>query len=323
MGWTGVLGNIAVYARLLRRTKSAWRRSPPDAVVLIDCPGFNLRIARMAHSLGIPVYYYVCPQVWAWGSGRLLLMRRILRMAFPVLPFEEALYRSFGIRVVYPGHPLREVVPSRFPARRTSLKRMGFDPARPLVVMLPGSRDEEISRHLSVFLRAAVRLGLAGKAPQFAVVAAPGKAGRLRSMVAGAGVKVRVMEDPSYKLRACADLAWTASGTSTLELGLMGIPQILVYRGGWINWLVARIVIRVRHVGLVNLILGRSAVTEIIQWELREGVLHDISRAMLRDKRAASDAAKTAAELDRRLSRKKASREVAASILSDLRGGRG
>lgn len=324
VGWTGVAGHLGMFLRLLRRMRSRWRARPPAAVVLIDYPGFNLRLGAIARRLGIPAYYYVCPQVWAWAPGRLLLMRRILRRAFLILPFEQPLYRACGVRADYVGHPILEILPGRIEPRGPALRRAGLDGRRPLVALLPGSRGEEVRRHLPVFLAAARAVAARRRDVQWAAVAAPGLAGAVRSL-AGAGSLVRVVSDPGYAVRAAAGLAWTASGTSTLELGLLGVPQIVTYRGNWLNWMIARRLVRVPYVSLVNLILGRRAVPEYLQGAMRPDALAAETFRALRTGAAAARSRDIRRELERLLSpgRESASETVARAIIEDVRGSAG
>ena len=292
-------------------------------MVLIDYPGFNLRLGTIAHRLGVPVFYYACPQVWAWAAGRLLLMRRILRRAFLILPFEQPLYRACGVRAGFVGHPILEVLPRRIESRRAALRRAGLDPRRPLLAMLPGSRGEEVRRHLPVFLDAVGRVAARRKDLQCAIVAAPGLEPRIRA-AAAAAPRVKVVRDPRYAIRAAAAMAWTASGTSTLELGLLGIPQVVTYRGNWLNWTIARRLVKVPYVSLVNLILGRRAIAEYLQGAMRPEALVSETRRVLGSGAAAARARREARELKGMLApgREPPSAAVARTILDDLRGRR-
>jgi len=317
MGLTGALRQASRMFRLLRQLKAEWRRLPPRALVLIDYPGFNLNLGTMASALGIPVYYFVCPQVWAWGSGRLLTMRRILRRAFPVLPFEEPLHQAFGIPSVFLGHPILDVIPRRFPPRREVMRRAGLDPARPLAILLPGSRNMELERLLPPMLAAARAIARRRPDMQWAAIPAPGREDWLGARLAAAAPPVKVVPDPGYGLRSAANMAWTASGTSTLELGLLGVPQVAVYRWNRLNWEIAKRVVRIPSVVLVNLILGRRAVGELLQGDATAGNLAREARRLLRPSAAARCRA-CAVELRERLGAPGAADRVARELLRDL-----
>jgi lipid-A-disaccharide synthase len=321
MGWTGAARHLFRFWSLLRRTRADWVRRRPDALVLIDYPGFNLRLARIAARLGIPTYYFVCPQVWAWGANRLLLMRRVLRRTFPVLPFEEPLHQAFGIASSFLGHPILDALPRRPAAAAAARRTTGVAAGRPHAVLLPGSRPSEVDRILPVLLGAAARA--ARRAPRLAwvVVAAPGVAERVRAAVAlragdGETPAVAVAEDPAFALRATAAFAWTASGTASLELGLLGVPQAVVYRGAPLNWWIARRLVRVPHVSLVNLVLGRRAVPELLQGAATAEAVAATAPRLARGRAAAR---RIAAELRARLGRPGAASRVARAILADVR----
>lgn len=316
MALTGIFRHLSMFLSLLGGLKRKWKTRPPSAVVCIDFPGFNLRVARIAHRLGIPVYYYACPQVWAWGANRLLLIRRLVKRAFLILPFEQALYRSFGIDGRFVGHPLTESLPRKFPPRSAVLRKAGFDPRRPLCVILPGSRRGELEHHVPVLAGAMerVRTHPALRKAQWAVIAAPRMPNELFAPLVNAGAAL--VSDPGFHLRAHATLAWVSSGTATLELGLLGIPQAVIYRGGFLNYLAVRAVIKVKWVSLVNLILGREEVPELMQYSATPENLAEATRRVLLGRGAR--AKRVAVELRRAIGNLRPTREVAGTILGDL-----
>ena len=318
VGWTGVLRHLGRFARLLRATRRRWLARPPAAVVLVDYPGFNLRLATIARQLGIPAYYFSCPQVWAWGANRLLRMRRDLRIAYPILPFEVPLHQAFGIRSEFLGHPLLDLVPTRPPAAAPALRRAGLDPHRPFAALLPGSRAEELTRHLPVMLAAARRVSARHPRLQWVVIAAPGARARLEFACAADQVPgCRVVEDPGFAIRGHARFAWVASGTATLELGLLGIPQTVLYRSHWLNWAIARRVVKVPYIGLVNLVLGRGAIPELLQSAVTAKALAVTGGRMLRSA-AMGGARRNAADLRARLGTPGSFNRVAHAVLADL-----
>ncbi len=317
IGWTGAAGRIPAVIRLLRRLKRRWTRRPARALLLIDNPGFNLRLARVAVKCGVPVYYYVCPQVWAWGAQRLIVMRRLVKQAFAVLPFEEPLYQAFGIRARFVGHPLLELIPRL--RRVVNARRY----RAPRILMLPGSRRDEIARHLPVFVQGARVLSGAELPPVFTVAVTPETEGQVRSILASAAdLTITATVSPGYAMRARADLAWTASGTATLEMGLLGVPQIVVYRMNWLNWLIVRMISQVPFASLVNLLAGRRAVPELLQSDLKVRSLVDLSRKLLRPS-ARRAARLLGRDLERILSGPGASRTVAGELAAKAGGGAG
>jgi lipid-A-disaccharide synthase len=321
MGGTGLIRHLHLYWSLLKKTARTWRTRPPSAVVLIDFPGFNFRVGKLAHRLGIPVYYYVCPQVWAWAPNRLLALRAIVRRSFPVLPFEEPLHQAFGIRALFPGHPLLEVLPAKAPDRVRSLGTAGLDPGRPVAALLPGSREDEIGRILPIQLEAARRIAVRHPALQWAVIAAPGAEPHLAPHLTrgvAAGLPVRMVRDPGHGVRAHARFAWTASGTSSLELGLLGVPQAVMYRTSAFNWAIGSRMLQIPWVSLVNLLFDRGVVAEFLQGALTPDALVRATGPFVRGEGARVAARHRAAALRRMLAGTGATRTVAATILEDV-----
>jgi lipid-A-disaccharide synthase len=261
-----VVGVIEVAEKLprlvsaLRRLRvEAWRRHP-DAAVVIDFPDFHSFLARRLHRDGVPIVYYVSPQVWAWRSGRAKVIARMARRIITLFPFEAEIYRRLGADAVCAGHPLVDDV-------REGLARPSPLPpkTRRRLVLLPGSRSGELRRHWTPMLAAAQdlarRLDL-----EIVAVRAPGLAPEL---FAGAAERnVRVVTENRHALLATADLAIVASGTATLETALCGAPMIVVYRMSRSSWLIAKAMVRVRWVSLVNLVAEEEVVPELLQGNL-------------------------------------------------------
>lgn len=323
MGWSGAVRHLFWFGRLMRGTRRRWRLHPPAAVVLIDYPGLNLRFAKAAKAAGIPSYYWVCPQVWAWGENRLLVMRAFIRRCFPALPFEEPFHQAYGVASSFLGHPLLEVLPSRFPARSVALRRAGLDPNRPVACLLPGSRPSEIMRLLPDLLAIAARVERRRPDVQWTLIAAPGMKQMIRSALNDDGTTgtIAVLEDPQYAIRHHAAVALIASGTASLELGLLGVPHAVVYRGPWLDYQIVRWLVRTPAASLVNLVLKRRVVLEWVQHMIRPAEIGRHALTLLRPA-ARSSARAVAAELRRALGPVGATHRVAAAILADLKGAR-
>jgi lipid-A-disaccharide synthase len=252
---------LGVYRRLVRRM----REDPPDLCILIDFPEFNLRIARAAKRAGVPVLYYIGPQVWAWRRGRARTIgRRVDRLAV-VFPFEPALYRGHDCTVEFVGHPLLDRVAA--PRSRDATRTMhGLATDRPLVLLLPGSRRSEVERILPPML-AAVRELAADAGRHFVLALAPTVSrDEVEALVRDAGVPVPVVAGDTYGLMAAADVALVASGTATLECALLECPMVIVYRVARLTYGVARMLVRgVQHIGMPNIVGGREIVPELLQ----------------------------------------------------------
>jgi lipid-A-disaccharide synthase len=268
-----VVGLVEVL-RHLRRLRSIFRRvleevdrERPALAVLVDYAGFNLRLARALHPRGVPVVYYVSPQLWAWRRGRMRAVQRYVSHMIVIFPFEEPYYREAGVRATFVGHPLVELVK---PAadRAGFLKAQGLDPARPVLALLPGSRRQEIAYNLPP-IAGALRL-LRERQPglQAALAAAPGVDGALfDAPLEGLGV-VRVAGQ-THALMSAATAGVVASGTATVEAALLDLPAVVVYRLSPLSYALGRPFVHVPHYAMANLIAGRRVYAELIQGGFR------------------------------------------------------
>ena len=267
-----------VYRQLVRRLRET---PPPDLCILIDFPEFNLRLARAAKRAGVPVLYYIGPQVWAWRRGRVrTIARRVDRLAV-VFPFEPALYSGHECAVEFVGHPLLDRVAAGRPRAATRAAH-GFADDRPLVLLLPGSRRSEIERILPAMLDA-VRMLAADASRQFVLGLAPTVSrDAVEALVAASGVPVPVVAGQTYDLMAAADLAIVASGTATLECALLECPMVVVYRMAPLTYAIARMLVRgVQHIAMPNIVAGREIVPELIQHEADAPHMAATARAIL------------------------------------------
>ncbi|MBI3329141.1 MAG: lipid-A-disaccharide synthase [Nitrospinae bacterium] len=250
-----------LYRMLLTRVE----REPVDAVVLIDFPGFNLKLAHAFTQRGIPVLYYIAPQIWAWRAGRMHKIRQRVRKLFVILPFEEALYRKAGIEAEFVGHPLLDVVRSTL-SKPEACSRFGLDPHAPIVGLLPGSRRSEIQYLLRPMLEAARRIRSHLETAQFVLPLAETLDPRaVQGVLAAAPVPVRLVQHHTYDVMRMADVLLVASGTATLEAALLGTPMVIVYKGHVLTYLLARAVLRIPWIGLPNIVAGRPLVPELHQ----------------------------------------------------------
>ncbi len=257
----GSLRNLWECYRLLRRVL---REEKPDLLILIDFPEFNLRLARLAKELLIPVLYYISPQVWAWRQRRIQKIARWVDRMAVVFPFEVPLYERERVRVSFVGHPLLDVVhPTQ--SRETTLMRYGLEPSRRTIALLPGSRRREVAYHLPVMLEAAESLSRQMELQFILIRASTVERRELEGRLAQTPVKVSVADGDTYNALNSCDLAWAASGTATLETALMLKPMIIVYRLAWLTYGLARFMVRVNHIGMVNIIAGETVVPELIQ----------------------------------------------------------
>jgi lipid-A-disaccharide synthase len=259
VGFVEALAKIPAHYRLLGRVRQAFRAKRYDLVILVDYPGYHLRAAAAAAQAGIPVLYYIAPQMWAWGAGRVRKLASVRRLAV-ILPFEEEFFRERGIPATFVGHPLKDrpPPPERAAARRALGGVGGLDPARPVLGLFPGSRAQEVARHWDVFRAAAVRVVAARPDVQTIVAGAPGA-----SYPEPGGIRVHT-GDPLLVF-AAADAGICKSGTTTLEAAMADLPMVITYRAHPVSSFIAFRVLRVPWVGLVNLVAGYGVAPELLQ----------------------------------------------------------
>jgi len=265
VGITEVLLKLKAIRKTLHGLKQFLEREQPDLLILIDFPDFNLRLAKFAHRRGIPVLYYISPQVWAWRPGRVKLIARWVKKMVVFFPFEVPIYKAAGVDAECVGHPLLDVVkPSR--SKEETAKQLGLDPAKPIVGLLPGSRSQELERLLPVLLDTARLLHQENPDLQFVIPLAPGLTKEsVARWMNNAWVRVTLAEGQTYDVMNLSDLLIMASGTATLEAALLGKPMVIIYKVSPLSYWVGRALVRVKHIGLVNLVAGKGIAPELIQ----------------------------------------------------------
>jgi len=281
-GVVEILGSLRRHHRVMRLLKRQMDQRRPDAVVLIDYPGFNQLVARQARRRGIPVFFYIAPQVWAWGRGRARRMAGCVDRLAVIFPFEEGLFNAYGRDVArYVGHPLLdEIQVSAGPAQ--TRRRHGLDPQRPLLALMPGSRRSEIQLLLPPLLAAAERLG--AEDWQVVLLRASTIDPTVLERVAGGPLPIPCIADDTVNLLHAADAALVSSGTATLQAALLGCPHVIVYRFNWLTFLLARLVTRHRVLGLPNVILGRMVFPELVQKHVNPTELVAALQGLLADR---------------------------------------
>ena len=315
-----VVGITEVFAKLprilegMRTAKRLIAEKHPDLLILIDFPDFNLRLAAFAKKQGVPVLYYISPQIWAWRQGRVRQIKRIVDHMAVILPFEEAFYRRHGVPVTFVGHPLMDQYDTP-PARADRVAdRVGT------IALLPGSRDSEVAKLLPLMLSAAALIRRR-RPVRFLLSQAPSVSPALiEQLTAAAEADVTVFNGSTGQLLEQSEFVITKSGTSTLEAALHGTPMIIVYKVSPLSYRLGKALIRVPHIGLVNLIAGRRVAPELIQHEASpEAVAHEVL-ALMDDPARLAGMREALAEVARRLGNAGASHKVAA-VAWDLMAG--
>src|SRR5215470_7787412 len=264
VGLVEVVTRLPYIRRQFHRIVEEARRRKPDAAVLIDFPDFNLRLARELHRLGIPVFYFVSPQIWAWRTGRVKQIRKYVRKMIVIFPFEQEFYRRHGVEVAYVGHPLAHAAALDL-RREDFASQNGLDTARQWIALLPGSRKKEVLLNLPAMLEAAQYLHKEGAGCEFVLpVASTLDEKWLQSQLGEAGSLVHLARDAPVALKH-SRAAVVASGTATVETALAETPFVVVYRLAPLTWLLGRRLVSLDTFAMPNLIAGRRIVTELIQ----------------------------------------------------------
>lgn len=317
VGISEVARRLPALLRALRRLGRHLAESRPSGLVLIDFPDFNLRLARRASALGIPVIYFIPPQVWAWRRGRLRTIARHVSRVLAVFPFEVGLYQEAGVPVEFVGHPLLDVLP---PLDRAEARQGHASERETLIGLLPGSRSEEVRRHLPVLLEAAAMIH--ARRPGTRVVLALAPTIPIKAVapwLQRGRVEVRVVTGETYRVMAGADLLLAASGTATLEAAWFGTPMVVLYRVSRLSYLIGRLLVRgVTHISLPNIIAGRGVVPELIQHAATPVALAGEGLALLEDPAARAAQLGGLQEVRARLGQPGAAERAARAILHEV-----
>jgi lipid-A-disaccharide synthase len=312
-------------ARVLPRTYAVYRRliadaaaTRPDVLVAIDFPDFNFRLAQQVKKLGVPVVYYISPQLWAWRPGRLKTMRRIADRVLVIFPFEEEIYRKAGVPVEFVGHPLFDVAPPPEPRERF-LAHHGLDAGRPVVALLPGSRTNEVKAILPGLLEAARLIRARVPGSQFVLARAPHVADELIAGARDPAAGVVVIDGRADDVLAAADVALLASGTVTVQAAIHECPMVVVYRLSPLTYRLGRPFVQVDTFAMANLVAGRAIVPELIQDDFTADAVASRAVTLLSDRDAAARMRADLRAVRAKLGSTGASRRAAESVLDVAR----
>ena len=314
-GLTEALGKLPTYRKTLARLVASARQERPDALIVIDFPDFNLRLAERVKKLRIPVVYYISPQIWAWRPGRLKTIRALADRVLVIFPFEEQIYRDAGVPVEFVGHPLVDLAkPSA--AREVFLPSVGLSPDAPTVAVLPGSRPNEVRRILPDLILAAGRIRSRVARAQFVIARAPSLDDELFTVVECRGPSpAAIVEEDTDAVLASADVALPASGTATVQAALHGTPMVVVYRVSALTYRLGRRFVKLDTFAMVNLIAGQRIVPELIQDAFTPEAVADEAVSMLTDSARVERVREGLARVRARLGGPGASRRAAEAIL--------
>ncbi len=316
MGFAEVISNLPTILGNMRFCKSDLLQYQPDLVVFVDYPGFNIPMANFAKGKGFKTAYYISPQVWAWKENRVKILRKVVDKMMVILPFEKNFYQGWNYPVDYVGHPLIEIIEdykkNNDPfATKNSLQ---IETGKKIIALLPGSRKQEILKKLPIMLKAAARF------PQhvFVVGQAPGISDEMISQFTSEFENIKVLKGNTYGLLSIADAALVTSGTATLETALFGVPEVVCYLGSPISYAIAKRIIKIKYISLVNLIMDKPVVAELIQHELTANNISLALERVLSDSTAIKQIKEDYLQLNQLLQAGGKASEKAAAIIHSM-----
>lgn len=301
IGFVEAIKNIQVLRKVMLKLAETIRQQRPDVVVLIDYPGFNMRLARMVKAEDIPLVYYFSPSAWAWGKSRAEKVAQTATKVVSVFPFEAEIYREAGADVTFVGHPLLDIVKPSMPAQEVR-ESLGIALKAPVVGLLPGSRRQEIELLLPEMLAAARVIKSALPEVRFVLPRAGSiEMALLQKHLDKAQVEVQVVDGRAYDLISISQAVIATSGTVTLETAVLGVPMVIIYKTGASTYLLGKMLVRIPHIGLPNIILGRMAMPEYVQHDVKPEIIAAQVVRMLTDAEYAAALRADLAEVVQRL----------------------
>jgi lipid-A-disaccharide synthase len=278
MGFLEVVMNLRTIKANMELCKKSILEFRPDVVILVDYPGFNLRIAKFAKQFGFKVFYYIAPKVWAWKESRVKTLKKYIDKLFIIFPFEIEYFKNKGVDSIYLGNPSIDAILNKLPnpiPLNDFCNQNGL-PQKPIIALVPGSRKQEIKYNLPVMLKVAERF------PEYqAVIAGAPSLDKSVYEPYIKGKEVSIVFNKTYELLSCATLAFVTSGTATLEAALMNVPQVVCYKGNLLSMLIAWAVIKVKYISLVNLNMNAEVVKELKQYDLTPKMLYSEASDLL------------------------------------------
>ena len=278
MGFVEVVMNLQTILKNIKYCKKDIAEFKPDALILIDYPGFNLKIAKWAKKKGFKVFYYISPQVWAWKRRRVHTIKKVVDKMLCILPFEKKFYDNYDVDCQFVGHPLLDEIAKIEPVDKQKFyKANRLNPKKEIIALLPGSRKQEVSRMLTVMLDVVKMF----PSYQFVVACAPSLPVSYYKKIIGEKANVRLVLNRTYQLLQLSSAAVVTSGTATLETALLDVPEVVCYKANKISYLIARQVAKVKYICLVNLIMDRLVVKELIQNDMTANNIRDELQSLL------------------------------------------
>ena len=320
VGFTEVFTKLANIIKTGIKTKRILLEKKPDLLILIDYPDFNLHIAGYAKRLSIPVMYYISPQVWAWRTGRVKKIRKLVDKMVVILPFEKEFYERWGVDVSYVGHPIMDEIPKEL-NREEIKERLGVVKRYPIISLLPGSRKHEIENTLPLMIDAlSILKGRYNSLIAYIVVAEHINMDYIKKFTMGCNFIVPVPNRMIYEVLSISDMAFVTSGTATLETAIMETPMIVIYKGSSISFWIAKSLVNVKYISLANLIAKEKIVPEILQDQVKGEILAREALRILEDEGVRKEMKEKLKNIRAKLGEGGASKRAANIAISILKG---
>ena len=280
MGFAEVIWNLRTILKNITFCKEDIKKYNPDALILIDFPGFNMRIAKYFNKSSFPILYYIAPQVWAWKEKRVELIKKYVDSLYVILPFEKEFFKKHGIETTYHGHPLLEHIINFKKDKSTPkldfIKTNNLNPKRPIIALIPGSRKQEIIKKLPIMLNA-----VSSYSENYNIVIAGMNMHKAIYQSISYNYNVNIVYENTYNLLNLSSFALVTSGTATLETAFFNVPQVVCYKANWISYSIAKSLVKIKFISLVNLILDYESVKELIQNDLNNIKLKEELRKII------------------------------------------
>ncbi len=318
VGISEVIRHLGMIKQAFKTVETTAREEHIDLAILIDFPDFNLRLAKKLHTMDVPLVYYISPQVWAWRKGRIKTISRYFKQVLVIFNFEESIYREAGINVKFVGHPLVKTV-KMTKTKEELFKKYDIPTDNRIIALLPGSRTSEVKRLLPIMLKAATIINGSYKNLSFIMPILSSQAEVCGRILNTFKLPVKIIIDDTYNAVGMSEFAVVTSGTATLETALLGIPMVIVYKVSFLSHMVAKVMLSINRIGIVNIATGEDIVPELVQTNLKPGTLANMIDSYLKDKEAYSRMKEGYSKLRNILSDMDASDSAASEIINLLR----
>jgi len=267
VGFVEVIKHLSAFKKIFKHLENLLETRKPDAVILVDYPGFNLRFAKVVKEKNIPVIYYISPQIWAWGKNRIHEIRKCVDKMIVIFGFEESIYKEVGVKVSFAGHPFLDIVKPGWKKEETlKICHLKYDSIK--IALMPGSRKKEVEKHLPCMLRSCEIIKNKIPGAEFIISRIKELDQSLyNKIIHKSKIKPHALDNKPYEVMDIADLVIFSSGSATLEVAIMGKPMVIVYKTSFLTWLLAKNLIKIPDIGLVNIVAGQRIVPELVQFK--------------------------------------------------------